>query len=379
MRACRVGFSRRGESRRRRSSGHGRSGGALMSAISPVSSQRVQRDSCGNRNAAMAYNRDIEARTAPIEISVVVPVFNSEGSLPLLIQQLEEELRRTRREIVLVNDGSADRSWDVIRDLARSNPAIRGINLMRNYGQHNALLAGIRAARGEIIVTMDDDLQHPPAEIPKLLQELSRGYDVVYGTPIRPPHSAMRNVSSFILKLVLSRAMGAETAGRVSAFRAFRASLRRAFESYQSPLVSIDVILTWGTRRFSSVRVEHRPRALGRSQYTFRTLVTHALTVATGFSTLPLRLASLFGFCFTLLGLAILAFVLVSYLLRGGSVPGFAFLACIIAIFSGAQFFALGIIGEYLARMHSRMMERPAYVVAETMSDCPADPTLRSE
>jgi undecaprenyl-phosphate 4-deoxy-4-formamido-L-arabinose transferase len=101
--------------------------------------------------------------------------------------------------------------------------------------------------------------------------------------------------------------------------------------------------------------------------------------VATGFSTLPLRLASLFGFCFTLLGLAILAFVLVSYLLRGGSVPGFAFLACIIAIFSGAQFFALGIIGEYLARMHSRMMERPAYVVAETMSDCPADPTPRSE
>jgi undecaprenyl-phosphate 4-deoxy-4-formamido-L-arabinose transferase len=162
--------------------------------------------------------------------------------------------------------------------------------------------------------------------------------------------------------------MGVETARRVSAFRAFRASLRRAFENYQSPLVSIDVILTWGTRRFSYVSVEHRPRAMGRSQYTFRSLVTHALTVATGFSTLPLRLASLFGFCFTLLGIAVLAYVVGTYFVRGRGVPGFAFLASIIAIFTGAQFFALGIIGEYLARMHSRMMERPAYAVAEIVA-----------
>jgi undecaprenyl-phosphate 4-deoxy-4-formamido-L-arabinose transferase len=300
-------------------------------------------------------------------------VFNSEESLPLLIQQLHAVLRREGLEIVLVNDGSVDRSWEVVRELALRDPSVRGINLMRNYGQHNALLAGIRFARGNVIVTMDDDLQHPPSEIPKLLEELARGYDVVYGTPAKLPHSAMRNVSSWILKLVLQRAMGAETARRVSAFRAFRSSLRRAFENYQSPLVSIDVILTWGTRRFSYVRVEHRPRAMGRSQYTFRSLVTHALTVATGFSTLPLRLASVFGFCFTLLGLAVLAFVVGSYLVRGGGVPGFAFLASIIAIFSGAQFFALGIIGEYLARMHSRMMERPAYAVAETVA-APAVP-----
>jgi undecaprenyl-phosphate 4-deoxy-4-formamido-L-arabinose transferase len=306
--------------------------------------------------------------SAPISLSIVVPVFNSEGSLPLLIRELEAALSGTGFEIVLVNDGSADRSWEVIRELARGNPTIRGINLMRNYGQHNALLAGIRSARGEIIVTIDDDLQHPPAEIPKLLEELDRGYDVVYGTPVKLPHSAMRNVSSWILKLVLKRAMGADTARQVSAFRAFRTSLRRAFENHQSPLVSIDVILTWGTRRFSAVRVEHRPRAAGHSQYTFRSLVTHALTVATGFSTLPLRLASLFGFCFTLLGLAVLAFVVVSYLVRRGSVPGFAFLASIIAIFSGAQFFALGIIGEYLARIHSRMMERPAYAIAESIA-----------
>src|SRR5262249_22574280 len=158
-----------------------------------------------------------------------------------------------------------------------------GLNLMRNYGQHNALLAGIRIARGAVVVTMDDDLQHPPEEIPKLLAALDRGFDVVYGTPARMPHSLLRNASSWITKLVLEKAMGAETARRVSAFRAFRTELRRAFESYRSPFVSIDVLLTWGTRRFTAVEVEHRPRTVGRSHYTLRALITHALTVATGF------------------------------------------------------------------------------------------------
>jgi glycosyltransferase involved in cell wall biosynthesis len=298
---------------------------------------------------------------------VVVPVYESAGSLALLVRGLHEALDGRSFEIVLVNDGSADGSWDVIRDLASRDPRVVGLNLMRNYGQHNALLAGIRVARGEVVVTMDDDLQHPPEEIPKLLSALDRGSDVVYGTPARMPHSPLRNASSWITKLVLEKAMGAETARRVSAFRAFRTELRRAFENYRSPFVSIDVLLTWATRRFTAVEVEHRPRALGRSHYTLKALVTHALTVATGFSTLPLRLASLVGFAFTLVGLAVLAWVVGRYLVLGGSVPGFPFLASIIAIFSGAQFFALGIIGEYLARMHSRMMERPTYAVAESV------------
>lgn len=283
-----------------------------------------------------------------------------------MIEQIEAELAGSTREIVLVDDGSSDRSWTVIRELARRYPTLRGISLMRNYGQHNALLAGIRAARGRLIVTMDDDLQHPPAEIPKLLDELSRGYDVVYGTPARLSHSPLRNLSSWITKLVLQRAMGAATARRISAFRAFRTRLRRAFDDYRSPFVSIDVVLTWGTRRFSSVVVEHRPRAIGRSQYTMKALVIHALTVATGFSTLPLRIASVLGFFFTIFGFLILLFVLATYFRSGRAVPGFAFLASVIAIFSGAQLFALGVIGEYLARIHGRMMERPTYVIEES-------------
>ena len=179
-------------------------------------------------------------------------------------------------------------------------------------------------------------------------------------------------MSSWLTKLVLQKAMGAETARNVSAFRAFRTPLRGAFEDYRSPFVSIDVLLTWATRRFGTVRVEHRPREIGASNYTLRKLVNHALTVATGFSTLPLRLASVLGFSFTALGFLMLAWVVGIYFIRGWSVPGFPFLASVIAIFSGAQMFAIGIMGEYLARMHSRMMERPTYAIAEILEGSPA-------
>lgn len=296
-----------------------------------------------------------------------MPVYNSAVSLPVLVQRLAAALEGRSYEVVLVNDGSRDDSWNVIRRLSEGAGRVRGLNLMRNYGQHNALLAGIREARGETIVTMDDDLQHPPAEIARLLAELDRGFDVVYGTPRAMPHSPLRNVSSWLTKLAVQRTMGVETARHVSAFRAFRSRLRAAFAGYQSPYVSIDVLLTWATTRFAAVAVDHHPREHGRSNYTLTALVVHAFTMVTSFTTLPLRLASLLGFSFTLVGASVLVFVLVQYLIHGGSVPGFPFLASIIAIFSGAQFFALGIIGEYLARMHTRMMERPTYAIAEVV------------
>jgi glycosyltransferase involved in cell wall biosynthesis len=309
----------------------------------------------------------IEQAKDPIEISVVVPVYNSEGSLRPLVERIGAALSTRSFEILLVNDGSADRSWNVIREICSGNRSVRGFNMMRNYGQHNAVLAGIRAARGSISVTIDDDLQHPPEEIPKLVAELSRGCDVVYGTPRRAPHSVFRNLSSWITKLVLQKAIGAETARRVSAFRAFRTSLRGAFDQYQSAFVSIDVLLTWGTRRFGSVEVEHRPREIGESNYTLRTLLGHAMTMMTGFSTLPLRVATILGLTVTFFGFCVLGFVLATYFMRPDGVPGFPFLASIIAIFSGAQLFALGIMGEYLARMHVRLMERPAFVIAESL------------
>jgi undecaprenyl-phosphate 4-deoxy-4-formamido-L-arabinose transferase len=298
-------------------------------------------------------------------ISVVVPVYNGSGSLRELAARLEAVLGEPGGpyELILVDDGSADDSWKVIGELAAGHGWIRGIALMRNYGQHNALLCGIRAARYSVTVTMDDDLQNPPEEIPKLLHELESGVDVVYGTPAREKHTLWRVVASTLTKLVLKKSMGVETASSVSAFRVFRTAVRGAFAGYGGPFVSIDVLLTWGSTRFSAIPVEHARREHGRSNYNFGMLVKHALNMMTGFSTLPLEVASVLGFAFTAFGVLVLAYVLVRFFLEGGSVPGFPFLASIIAIFSGVQLFSLGIIGEYLARVHFRTMDKPPYSV----------------
>ena len=312
---------------------------------------------------------DPKRATTP-SISVIVPVYNSEATLPELVKRLKPVLDAAAREyeLVLVNDGSSDRSWEVIQQLSEQNVWVRGIKLMRNYGQHNALLCGIRAARHEILVTMDDDLQHPPEELPKLLSQLQSGFDVVYGAPQQQQHGFWRDLASTFTKWALQGSMGADTARMVSAFRVFHRHLRQAFDDYHSPFVSIDVLLTWGTKRFTAVRVRHDPRLAGVSHYTVRKLIVHATNMVTGFSTLPLQIASLLGFFCTLFGLGILAYVVGSYFIRGTSFPGFTFLASIVAIFSGAQLFALGIIGEYLARMHFRMMERPNYMVRQQTS-----------
>jgi undecaprenyl-phosphate 4-deoxy-4-formamido-L-arabinose transferase len=298
-------------------------------------------------------------------ISIIVPVYNSCQSLPLLVDRISQVLPEIAGEfeLILANDGSPDQSWEVIRSLADSHPWVRGINLMRNFGQHNALLCALREAAFEYVITMDDDLQNPPEEIQKLMNQLSEDVDVVYGTPQHESHGLWRDLASQVTKLALKSSMGVDTARNVSAFRAFKTYLRDAFSAYEGPNVSIDVLLTWATNRFTSVQVRQDPRKIGKSNYTFRKLVVHAMNMMTGFSVIPLQLASLVGFMFTLFGFVVLAYVLIRYLLQGGVVPGFAFLASIIALFSGAQLFALGIIGEYLARMHFRVMDKPSYAV----------------
>ena len=301
----------------------------------------------------------------PSGLSVVVPVYRSEAILPELVKRLKSVLSGVTSdyELVLVNDCSPDQSWDVICQLADRNPWIHPINLMRNYGQHNALLCGIRASQYDVIVTVDDDLQHPPEEIPKLLAKLAQGFDVVYGTPEREEHGVLRDLASLATKMALQNVMGATIARQVSAFRAFRAEVAGAFSHYEGAFVSIDVLLTWGTNRFAAVPVVHEPRKQGTSGYTFRKLITHAMNMMTGFTTLPLQIASLVGFVFTFFGFCVLAYVLIRYFTHGDPVPGFPFLASIVAVFSGAQLFALGIIGEYLARMHLRSLQKPPYVV----------------
>ena len=300
-------------------------------------------------------------------LSIVIPVYNSEQILPDLLAQLDATLPGISDgfEVILVNDGSRDGSWRTIEQLSERYAFVRGIDMMRNYGQHNAILAGVRAATKEVIVTMDDDLQHPPAEVSKLLAKLDSGFDVVYGVPMHEQHGFLRDLASRMTKLALQNAMGAETARSISAFRAFRTRLREGFAQYRGSFVSIDVLLTWSTTKFVGIKVRHDDRKVGVSNYTIRKLLTHALNLVTGFSVLPLQLASLLGFACTLLGVLLLGYVFFNYFVLGGRVPGFSFLAAILAVFSGAQLFALGIIGEYLARVHFRLMDKPSYAVRE--------------
>ncbi len=298
-------------------------------------------------------------------ISVVIPVYNSAITLELLFSRLNRELEKLVQnyQIILVNDCSSDNSWYIIEKIVKKYPFVIGIDLMRNFGQHNAILCGIRASTNEFIVTMDDDLQHPPEEIGKLLKELNSGYDVVYGTPIHDKHDLWRNLASKTTKLILRFVMNTPVAPNISSYRIFRKEICMAFNEYKSHFVLLDVLLAWGTTKFSAVNVHHDPRYAGKSNYNIRKLFNHTINLITGFSDLPLRISSILGFIFSIFGVVVLFFVLLRFFIEGGVVAGFPFLASTIAIFAGVQLFALGIIGEYLARIYQRTMTRPTYAI----------------
>jgi glycosyltransferase involved in cell wall biosynthesis len=300
-------------------------------------------------------------------LSFVIPVYRSTHSLQELKDRIDCVFGFVSEgyEILFVDDSGGAESWSIIQDMCKSDTRVRGIHLNRNYGQHNALLCGIRRANGNIIITLDDDLQHLPEEIPKLLVKLNNGYDVVYGPPESEQHGVMRDLASKITKLALQGVMGKFNTNHITALRVFKTHLRNAFINYNSPTVNIDVLLTWATTRISSVKVKHDVRKFGKSGYTLGQLVRHSFNMMTGFSVLPLKLSSIIGFIFAAFGFIILVYVFINWLIKGSIVPGFYFLASLIAILSGAQLLSLGIIGEYLARIHMRTMERPPYIIQE--------------
>lgn len=310
-------------------------------------------------------------KLATLSVSIVVPVYNGEATLNELTTRIKAILAPVVKhyEIIFVNDGSQDSSWEVITRLSEQNEIIRGLNLMQNCGQHNALLAGIQVANYEIIVTIDDDLQHPPEEIPRLVSKLSEGYDVVYGRPAERKHSSWRNISSKILKSAIKVVLGAEMGSQSSAFRAFRSIMRRGFENFTDAQLSIDVLLSWSAARVTHILVDHDERRVGKSGYTLRKLMLLSFNMLTGYSTLPLRIASIVGFTTSIFGLSMFLYVVIRRLLQTTYVPGFAFIASEIALFAGLQLFAIGVIGEYVARLHFRTMGKPPYVIRDEIGD----------
>jgi glycosyltransferase involved in cell wall biosynthesis len=300
-------------------------------------------------------------------MTVVVPAFRSPGTLARLCDELEQHVMPLVEaiEVIFVDDGSGDGTWAAIEHLAATRMYVRGISLLRNYGQHNALLAGLQAVSHALVLTIDDDLQNPPDQVPHMLAALRDDIDLVYGSPRAMPHGAMRNFASQLTKRWMAALLGPEVHARSSAFRLFRAELIAAGDHVNDPFVSIDVLLGWATTRTAVVEVDFAPRELGVSGYTFRRLVRHAFNMITGYSTRPLRIASLLGFGAAVLGFGLLIFVLVRFAVGDADVAGFTFLAAAITLFSGVQLFSLGLLGEYVGRIHFRSMGRPPYVIRE--------------
>jgi glycosyltransferase involved in cell wall biosynthesis len=302
--------------------------------------------------------------TPGLDLSVVIPVYRSEASLRALVGRLVPVLEATgmSHEIVFVEDGSPDNSWGVLREIQDAHPGrVVAVQLMRNYGQHNALMCGFRHARGRLIVTMDDDLQHPPEEVPKLLDAIrTRGLDLVYGVYGEKKHRPWRNLGSTVVNVFYRLVF--KSAVTVTSFRAIDRALLDSIFSYDLNFTYIDGLLAWNTRRIGEVEVRHSERAAGPSGYSLAKLLALAFNLFTNFSLLPLQLVSFLG-VFAAAGGMLMAFVyLLLYLTHRIVVPGYASTIIAVLFLGGMQLLALGIMGEYLGRLHLNVNRKPQYV-----------------
>jgi undecaprenyl-phosphate 4-deoxy-4-formamido-L-arabinose transferase len=302
---------------------------------------------------------------ADVDVSVIIPVYGSESSLRPLAARLLLVLEETGRshEIIFVEDGGADGSWRILCELQARHPdRITAIQLMRNYGQHNALMCGFHQARGEFIVTMDDDLQNPPEEVPKLVEKLCSGdFDLIYGRYEFKKHSGWRNAGSLLVNTFYRTIFGNPI--QVCSFRAIRRPLLATILSYDLNFTFVDGLLAWNTQRIGQVEVEHLPRSTGRSGYDLKKLVLLALNLFTNFSLLPLQIVSGCGFVVSAVGFLLALYYLIQSLLSNIVVPGYASIIIAVLIIGGTQLLALGIIGEYLGRLHLNVNRKPQYQI----------------
>ncbi len=309
-----------------------------------------------------------EVRFETAGVSVVVPVYQSTNTLIELCSRIEVVLSQNKFEIILVDDGSKPETWNVIKFLSEDDSRIKGLRLSRNYGQHSAILAGIRAAKHDLIVTLDDDLQNPPEEIPRLIRELNaQQLDIVYGQPEEVQDRAFRKVGGRLIRLLMRLMLGVAQAQSTSSFRVFHTRLRNAFWEDLGPSISIDALLSWASLNSGSVVVQHKRRESGQSNYSLRKLLRFTSDTITGYGIVPLQLATAIGFISILFGFCLLVFLVLQRLIADTATPGFTLLASLVTIFAGIQLMILGLIGEYLGRMHYRVMRKPSYVVRESI------------
>jgi glycosyltransferase involved in cell wall biosynthesis len=300
-----------------------------------------------------------------LAISIVIPVYNSAATLRQLHTRLTATLGSLGQsyEIILIDDGSRDASWAGLEALRVIDPVhVVAVQLMRNYGQHNALMCGLELARGAFVVTMDDDLQNPPEEIPKMLAYIEQsGLDLVYGCPNDRKHAGWRNLGSAIVWQFYRTVF--RNPVTPTPFRVIAHQLAKSVKFYDLNFTYLDGLLAWCTSRIGAVEVAHDARAEGKSNYSISKLLVLALNLYTNFSLLPLQIVSGMGLLTAISGFLLGGYYLFQYLVSNILVPGFASTIIAVLILGGAQLLALGVIGEYLGRLHLNVNRKPQFVV----------------
>jgi len=303
---------------------------------------------------------------APVRLSIVIPVYRGEATIGRLVHALVDCLSLDHAlEIVLVNDGSPDNSARVCRELAETVSTVRFVNLSRNFGEHNAVMAGLNHITGDYVVIMDDDFQNPPQEVIKLVREIRQGYDVVFAQYAVKQHHALRNLGSRINDWFAVLLLDKPRDLYLSSFKVLNRFVVDELIKYDGPYPYIDGLILRITRNYSQVRVAHDPRREGRSGYTLRKLVSLYLNMFTNFSILPLRLASIAGIVSSLLGILVAVGFVIEKIANPALPTGWASMIVSLFLIGGIQLFALGMIGEYLGRLFLKDNGRPQFVVRE--------------
>jgi polyisoprenyl-phosphate glycosyltransferase len=309
-----------------------------------------------------------------VDVSVVIPVYNSEDCVGSLVEELKAAfaVSGTGHEIILINDCSPDRSWGRITEAAEEHPAVVGINLRRNFGQDNAIMAGLGCARGHVVIIMDDDLQHDPRDMEKLIKQIEAGYDVCYANFHAKHQAWWKNLGSWFNGKVAEIVIGKPPDVYLSPYKAIARGVVREIVKYDGPFPYVDGLIFRVTRSITQIDAEHHDRYAGQSNYNLRRSIAVWLKLATGFSVLPLRIAAYMGFSLSGTGLLLALFFGVRKLLTPGTPMGWASTIVTILVLGGVQLGCLGLVGEYLGRAFIHLNKRPQYAVRET-TDEPRD------
>ncbi|OGS93136.1 MAG: ribonuclease III [Gallionellales bacterium RBG_16_56_9] len=303
-------------------------------------------------------------------LSIVVPVYRSAQILPQLVEQIHAEMRKEGLadcfELLLVNDASPDNSWQVIRSLAATHTFVKGISLRRNFGQHNAIMAGLNYVSGDFVVLMDDDLQHPPHAIGDMVRALAEGYDVCYTNYVNRQHALWKKLGSQFNDWVATRLLGKPKGLYLSSFKGLRKEIVQEIIRYDGPYAYIDGLILDVTRSITTINIEHQARHEGEGNYNLRRSLSLWLKMATSFSVLPLRLASYAGFALAALSLVMIVFVIVQKLLHPEFPRGWASLIATVLFIGGIQTLCIGMMGEYLGRTYLKLNRKPQFVVGNT-------------